>query len=445
MLIFSFYGNRAKIKYELLPVGCLLAIITTPAWGCVNTFAGGVLRGTVSGSDSGEEMLVIINGFHGLWILLMTGFTLVCIYSVFVGTLFSEKEYKLLHYVIFALVFLAVSYIAKLTFAHNLINLIIPEVGRSFTDGIKSAGIDESAKQVYIQHIMSTAALKKIPFGRAYGETVEHISYMSGALALLLTAAIAFRDKVTALVSLLINLSTAAAITVSDIFLINDKINPGNIIKNPDVLPSFLRVTSWSLWEFFTGFISGLFIMLIIALLPNRLTAGRHYRSEAVINNKYLRFCWHLLLTFALGIFAVPVRAVGLRLADTLQGAGVITEKLNDTVSIIIIAAVGVIILPVVFVRLKKNIIDKNLPVPLKMKPIEFSRKALLVLVPVIAVIFLLPDPEIMADFSQINNLSALFKMLTGVNHIANTFAVISCVLWIIIALASKERKTSHR
>lgn len=444
LFIISYYGNRAKIKYELIPVGTLLAMLTVPAWGCVNTFMGGVLRGTVSGTD-GEELSTVINGWHGLWILLMTGFTLLYLYSVFIGSLFSLKEYKFYHYLIIAGVFLIVVYAAKLSFAHNLLKLIIPEVGNSFADGIRSAGSDETVKQVYIHHILSTSALKKIPYGRAYGETIEHISYMCGALAVLLTALIAFRDKVTAFVSCLINLSTACAITVSDVFLINDKVNTGNIIKDITLLPGFLKVTSWSLWEFFTGFISGLLIMLIIAFLPEKLTAGRHYKSESMISNKHIRFIYHLILVFGLCVFAVPVRAFGLRLADTLEAKCIINESFNDTLSIIIAAALGVIIAVIMFIILKKNIINKNLPVPVKEKPKVFSRKILPVLVLVILVIFLIPDAETISDFSQIKSPSAMFDLLTGEGYIANTFAVISGLLCFIYFTIRSKRKGAHR
>lgn len=444
LFIFSFYGNRAKIKYEILPIGCILGALTTPAWGCVNTFMGGVISGVVTDPETGEQYTALINGYHGMWLLLMTGFSLLCLYGIFVGSLFSKREYKFYHYVIYAGVFLAVAYLSKLTFSHAILKEIAPEISESFASGLKSTGSDVGVKQAYIDNFMNLSALKKIPFGRSYTESIEHISYACGALALILTALIVFRDKVTGAVSLIINLFGAVGITVSDVFLINEKVNTGNIIKNVATLPSFLNVTSWGLWEYFTGFFIGLGIMLIIALLPNSLTAGRHYRNEAVIQNRYARFAYNYLLTFTICIFAVPVRALGMRAADLLEALKVIGEDMNDTVSLVITAAVGVAAAIIMFFVIKKNIINKNLPVPVKLKPMEFALKATPWLVLTYLLIFIIPNSEIISAFSQINNLSGCIDTLTGKDFIANTFAVASALIFFIVYLPMKKRILSH-
>ena len=439
LLIFSFYGNRAKIKYELLPIGCISAFIATPAWGIVNGLAGGVLRGSLAGAD-GEELETVINGYHGLILLIMTGFALVCLYGIFVGTLFSPKEYKLYHYLIYAAVFLAAVYAAKLTFAHNLVKIIIPEAVREFSKGIADAGKDGGVRQVYLHYLFNAAGLKKIAYGRAYGESVEHIAFAFGALALILTSLVAFRDKITAFISFIINLFAAVGITVSNVFLINSSHNPGNIIGSLR-LPGFLSRTSWGMWEFFTGFFIGLGIMLVIALIPDKYTAGKHYKSESAISNKIVRFVYNYLFTFGFALAAVPVRAAGLRLADTLEGAGVISSERNELVSYIIIGVLGAAAAVLLFALLKKNILDKNLPVPVRKKPLDFARLVLPGYTLLILILFLIPDAEML---SLISSAKAPAEFLQGLDR-ANIAAVISAVLFLAAFVTVKKRSVSNR
>ena len=181
--------------------------------------------------------------------------------------------------------------------------------------------------------------------------------------------------------------------------------------------------------------------MLIIAVLPDKLTAGRHYKSLSMISNKYIRFIYHLILTFGLCIFAVPVRAFGLRFADTLEAKGVINKSFNETFSIIIAAVLGIIVAVVLFIILKKNIINKNLPVPLKEKPMRFSQKILPVLVIVILAIFMIPDADLIKNLTQIKSPSAMFELLTGTEYIANTLAGASGLLCFVYFIIRSKRK----
>ncbi len=439
LLIFDFYGNRAKIKYELLPLGCITAFLATPAWGVVNGLAGGYMRSGAPSPETGEELQYVVNGYHGLIMLLMTGFALVCLYGIFTGTLFSDKEYKFYHYAIYAAVFLAVVYIAKATYAHYLVKLIIPEAEKSFTQFAAAEGL-ASAKQAYLKYFFNYSGLKKLLFGRAYAECVEHIAFASGALALILTALIVFRDKITALVSLIINIFAAIGITVSDIFLISISDSRGSILYGKSI-PAFLNINSWGLWEYFTGFFIGFGIMLIIALLPDKYSAGRHYKNEPAIANKAIRFVYNLLLTFGFALLAVPVRAAGLRIADFLEGLNVISHSKNDLVSYIVTGVTGVICAAVIIAVLKKNILDKNLPVPVRKKPLDFAQALLPVYIIIILVIFLIPDAEgISFVRAGIKNPAAVPSGLDK----ANTFAVISAVLSLIILFPLKKREKKH-
>lgn len=440
LLIYAFYGNRAKIKYELIPIGCITAFLATPAWGVVNGLAGGYMRSGAVSPETGEELQMTVNGYHGLIMLILTGFALVCLYGIFTGTLFSDKEYKLYHYAIYAAVFLAVVYIAKTTYAHYLVKLIIPEAEKSFSQYAAAEGF-AGAKQAYLKYFFDYSGLKKLFFGRTYAECVEHIAFASGALALILTALIVFRDKITAIVSLVINIFAAVGITVSDIFLISDSDSRGSILYGK-TLPSLLNIKSWGLWEYFTGFFIGFGILLIIALLPDKYTAGRHYRNEPAIANKGVRFAYNLILTFGFALAAVPVRAAGLRIADFLEGLNLISENKNDLVSYIVIGAAGILSAVLIIAVLKKNILDKNLPVPVRKKPMDFARSLLPLYIIIILVIFLIPDAEGISFIREgIKNPAAVPSGLDK----ANTFAVVSAVVSLFILFPLKKRDKKHR
>lgn len=437
LLVYAFYGNREKVKYELIPVGTLFAALTTPAWGIVNQLMGGEIPTGLKDPDSFDVTDAVINGWHGLPLLLMTGFTLLCLYSIFIGTLFAKRDYKIWHYGIYIAVFFVVVYIAKLTFANNLLNVIAPEITDNFTKGLAMAGKDVTAKEFFVKNMFDSAVFKKIPFGRAYYESILHISYTFGSLAVILTALIAFRDKITAIVSFVINLFGMMGITLADVFNINAYDGETSVLYGVN-LPSFLRITSWPLWEYFTGFFIGFGVMFILALLPNRITAGRKYRNEPVIRHKVTRFIYHLIFVMAVGIFAAPVRCFGMRLADTLEAFGLISEGRNEMVSYIIMGVAAVAVLIPVILVLESNILHKNLPVPVKLKPDEFAKKFLPIYVFVTLIFFMLPDDLTLSlIMGKITNPSEHKGALTEV--LSNAFAMCSSLVFFIVWFISQR------
>ena len=438
LLIFAVYGNRSKMKFELMPMGALLCGITVPAWGCVISMPGSVIRSVVPFSGEAEETFSSVGGGRGTVMMLLLGFSLLCVYSVFIGTLFSRREYKFWHYAVFCAVFLAAGAIAKATFSHSLMNLLAPEVTDGFKKGLADIGFEGGARQAYLEHMGSMSWGKKVPFGRYYFECVEHISFAFSALVLILTALIAFRDKVTACVALLIDLVCAVSITLADYFQIcNYKTG---FISSLNV-PSYLRITSWSLWEFTTGFLMGFGIMLIIALLPNELTAGKKYRSEPFINNKALRYVINLLLiTFAYVL--LPVRALCMRVFRTLEDRQILSD--TDLIEIVCIAVITAAVFVVLAVKLKKNILDKNLPVPFKMKPCDFAAKALLWFsLYYIVLYFFTLEASIPTFIYRIVKSPSNVVDMTGIEYFY--VYLIDALLFEIIYIPSKRRLSSRR
>ncbi len=371
LLIFAFYGNRSKMKFELIPIGAVMMGITVPAWGAVVNMPGGRIESVALFAGETVQRTEQISQGAGIAFMLMLGFGLVCLFSVYAGTLFSKREYRIYHYLIIVAVFFAAVYLAKATFAHSILRRFVPEIASGFEAGLRDNGIDLSLSRAYLAHFDNMSWAKHIPYGRYYFECVEHVAYCFAALVLILTALIAFRDRVTAIVSLAINLFAAFAITVSDYFNICEY--ETSFLSSVSI-PDSLRITSWSLWEFFTGFILGLGIMLVLALLPAEYSAGRKYRSEPYINNKVLRLLFNFI-AFEFVFVVVPVRAFVLKLSR--NGVEYNISKDEDTVSVIVIAVVSVIAAAVFFAIFRKNLYSKNLPVPFRMKPAEFAVRAL--------------------------------------------------------------------
>lgn len=441
LLIFAFYGNRAKMKSELIPMGALFMGITVPAWGCAINMPAGIVTSIAPFSGQSAEDISVISQVSGLFMLLMLGFALICLYSIYVGSLFSDKEYKIKHYLVIIAVFFASAYIAKATFSHIILRNMIPELARGFKQGLEDCGIDLYWREAYLKHFDNISWAKNIPYGRYYFECIEHISYMFAALMTLFTVFIVFRDKITGFIAFAINVVSAFAITVSDFFNINTAETSFIAKLN---LPWFIKIQSWSLWEYFTGFFIGFGIMFIIALVPDKYTAGRKYRSEPYIENKYLRFIFnYLLFVFAYAI--VPARAVSLRLARNLSEYN-LTPK-EDLIGIIATALISFIVAIVLFTVFKKNILNKNLPVPFRVKPADFARDNILRFIAYYGLVYFFTGDALLVRYIYrgINNPSAFTKLLTEGDYTSLIFMLASFILFVLIFTPVKKRVLSHR
>ncbi len=443
LLIFAFYGNRAKMKYELMPMGAIMMGITVPAWGCVISMPGGIFGSTVpfsaieKVSGSGSQVYAQIGQGRGTIMMLLLGFSLICLYGIFAGSFFSEKEYKIKHYLVFIAVFFAVEILAKTTFAHNIMNVLAPEVTDGFNRGLADAGVTDTLRHFYLFELLKGGTAKGIPFGRCYFECIEHIAYTAAALALLITALAVFRDKNVFAVSLLINVFSAIAITAADYFQI---CNYESSFLSKLNIPASLRITSWGLWEFATGLILGFGIMLTLAVLPEKYSSGKKYRSEPYIDNKVMRFILNFLL-WGFVFVVVPVRTLALRVARMLEDYGRIQDE--DVPGIAATAVLSVIICVFLFITLKKNILGKNLPVPFKLKSFEFARIYLLILSLYYgAVYFFTLDASIPAFIRRTITSPSHHADMTGIEYFFIYLAAFA--LFEIIYIPVKKRLSSH-
>ena len=441
LLIFAFYGNRSKMKFELIPIGALMMGITVPAWGAVVNMPGGRITSVAAFAGEAAERTGEIGQLSGTAFMLMLGFGLVCLYGIFAGTLFSKRDYKIYHYIIFVAVFFAAVYIAKATFAHIILRRLAPEIASGFSAGLRDNGINLSWREAYLAHFDNMSWAKKIPFGRYYYECIEHIAYCFASLVLLLTALICFKDRITALVSLGVNLFAALAITVSDYFNICGFVT--SFLSKVNI-PSFLRVTSWSLWEFFTGLILGFGIMFILALLPGRISAGKKYRSEPYISNRLFRLVFNFI-AFVFVFIVIPVRALTLKLTRNALEYGII--KSEDTVSVIFIAAVSAVIALAFFGVFRKNLYSKNLPVPFRVKPADYAVKALgFYSVYYGAVYFLTGDaPLVRLVYRAVKTPEAFPSVLLSGDFVSFPVVFAAFMLFVLLYFIYRKRYFSNR
>ena len=69
--------------------------------------------------------------------MLTLGFGLASLYGIMLGRAYSDKQWKVYHYIILVAVFFAAGLIAKATVSHWIINVIQPEAGEAFEVGLK--------------------------------------------------------------------------------------------------------------------------------------------------------------------------------------------------------------------------------------------------------------------------------------------------------------------
>ncbi len=401
LLVYFFYGKREGMSYELIPVGMILAAVNVPAWGEVNT----LMKGTIVNSVpiDGKVSYGVINGWHGVALMLMTGFTLMCLYSIFFGSLFSKRKYKLWQYAIFIAVFIGVTYLIKATVAHNILSAVAPEIPEHFTRGLEAAGNDLTPKEFLLKYLTNDAKFKKIAYGRAYCECINHIAEAIASVAVLLVARIGFKDRITAAVSLVFNVFSMIGFTVGDIALLGGKPVETSVIHGT-ALEKLLPYSSWSLWEYITGFFMGLGAMLVIALLPKKLTAQTEYRVEPRFGNRIVSYIYNLVLVAVLPAAAPIVRAQSMRISAFLLGMKVIGEEQEDLFSYIFMGVIGVAVLIPLIKIVTRNMLKENMPAPFKMNAQAYAVKYLPIIILVPLVGFLIPDDYMIWGVSEYLN-----------------------------------------
>ena len=367
LFIYAIYGKRKKMNYEMLPLPAVLAALTAGGWGTLNSQMNGYLSSSANFVGEDTFRFVEISEYSGLIIMLLLGFGWLPLFAVALASLFSKKKYEFKDYIIFIGVYYVTMIIANFTISHYILQVINPEAVEACAEGLRDAGHNMSPMKAFITQFGSAPWAKKIPFCRNYFTSIKVISSAVGALASSLSVAFVLKDKFTALVSFLINLSCAIAITVADIPLILD--SDRGFFANVKT-PLFIADCEWSTWEYFTGFLLGLLIMLTITLLPKKNNnAEEDYTYVTSIKNKRFSLIYNGILTLFFSFVIILVRAFSFRLNEFFWD-----EEIVEIILTIVLSAA--LFYPVIKLT-KKNLIIRNLDMPLDILPQEFAIKIL--------------------------------------------------------------------
>ncbi len=356
LLIYTVFGERKKMNYEMIPISVFLLGITNGGWGTLNSQMEGYLTSTAAFTGEEAARLVEIDPVHGLYMMLFLGFGWMPLFAVTVASLFSKKEYKIKHYLILIAVFYITETIFRFSLSHFILEVIHPEAVSFCKEGLSDRGIDLSPMMAYIKEMGSAAWAKKIPFARNYFTSIDVMSAAFGALFTSLAALVFIKDKLVALVSFLINTVSALSITIADVFLIIDS---DRGILPPVEVPDWIKAPAWSLWEFFTGFFIGFGIMLILVCIPKKYIKEEDFIREIPIKNKKLNYIFTSLALITFSLCVTVIRPLGMRIGTLLFEAGLVGDE--DTVGTIIAVVLAIIAGAVALIKSKSLLNEEKL------------------------------------------------------------------------------------
>ncbi|MBQ5824413.1 MAG: hypothetical protein IIW48_06345 [Clostridia bacterium] len=382
LFIYHFYGNRKGMKYEMIPLGALMLGLSVTGYATVivqlagvvwsDLPYGGELLGGLEPVLAGEygDVYAPIDHVSGAVIIFLMAFTLIPLFSFFVTSLFSGKEYKIKHYIIAVAVYMLSSLLFKATVSHFILELINPDQVAYAMLGLKEYGHDyASPMAAYMGHFLDRGWAQDIPFFENYYMSIEHVSDALAVIALSVYALVFRKDKYTGLGSLLLNLLTAVPTTAFTAF-VSYGFNSG-FFKGVEFSETFKKFANWGTWEFIVGFFVGLFIMAFLALtvkIPNE-----DNDNSPLFENRKLSFGFNFLLTvFILGV--TPGRAIGIRFARMLVEMQLLgdDEPLGTILTVVLAVIFGVFM---IFV-MKRNILQKGTNA-FDMSPVKFAKIAL--------------------------------------------------------------------
>jgi len=413
LFIYAVFGERKKMNYEMLPLAVFFLGITNGGWGTLNSQMEGYLTSTAAFTGEEAARLVEINPVHGLFMMLFLGFGWMPLFAVIVGSLFSEKKYTIKHYVILIAVFYITETVFRFSLSHFILEAVHPEAVAFCKEGFADRGIELSPMMAYIKELGSASWAKKIPFARNYFTSIDVMSAAFGALFTSLTALFIFKDKLTGIVSLLINAVCALSITIADVFLIID--SDRGILPPVGDVPMWLKAPAWSLWEFFTGFLLGLGIMLILVCIPKKYIAEEPFSPVLPLKNRKLHYIYTAGLVMTYMLCLTLMRPLGMRIGTHLFESGLFPDE--DTIGTIIAVVLTVIAAAVSFFLQKSLLTEEKMPFALT--PAVFAKKAALGYFLATAVVYFFTDDELpfegiksAADFTEKWNAGGLTVLL---------------------------------
>lgn len=433
LLIFHLYSERKGMQYEKITIGAFLTGLGVTGYATVLDQMRGLITSDLP--YQGEVVDMPVDPYSAVIMMMITAFTLVPFFAFFVGSLFAKKEYKIQHYIIMAVIFFVVSLICKATVSHYILKAINPEQIHYAELGLVDKGYDyASAMQAYMKNFGNRDWTQEIPFFENYYMSIEAISDAIAIIAICLYPLVAFKDAVTAMVTFVINFFVAVASTFSTylLFVYTDTGIFGKLTA-----PRCLESGQWGLWEYATGASVGFITMLVIALLPKKLTAAREPDVTPLFKNNKVNFAFNVLFTcFILGV--VPCRVLGIRFGKLLKYEGIMeTSTLGDVVMI-----AGSVIISVCFILLLIKNMLKNNSTPLNKTPLEFSKVAFPAYFAMcVFAYFCLNHGYIFhLPYAQMTSFKNAIYVLTGDECIEFTVMAISTILIVLLYLPIRKK-----
>lgn len=444
LFIFAFFGNRKKMNLESIPIAVILLGITNGGWGTLNSQMGGYLQSTVPFTGQEAVDITEISAGSGMAIMLLLGFGWMPLFAMYIGSLFSKKQYKIWHYIILIAVFYFVVFGFQFFVAHYILPFINSQAVESFKLGLADKGIEMSPMMAYIKNLGSEAWFKKIPYGRNYFASIRVISYAAGALVLSLATLIAKKDAVTAFISFAINAICAVSITLADIVMVVD--SDRGFFANVEA-PRFLQGGNWSLWEYLTGFLLGFGIMLLLVCLPKSIAGGEgDFDYTLPFKKKKLYAAYSAVFTLFFTFVVTVARPAGMRIAELAVYKGIYGDE--EILTYIITAVLCVIgIIPCAVIA-KKNVVKKDLPNLLNIRTEDFCLKAVPVYFSVTALLyFVFSDSGIFycIPFAEINSPASLLEMIRSGRILIVTIMLVSFVLFNLIYFATVKKAVKKK
>ena len=381
LLIYHFYGNRKGMKYEMIPLGGLMLGLSVTGYATVLEQLAGVVWSDLP--YSGEmlhglepvlagpygDVYAPIDPVSGAVILFLMAFTLIPLFAFFVTSLFSGKEYKVRHYVIAVAIYMIASTIFKASVSHFILPIINPDQVAYAALGLKDYGLDYSSPMAaYMSHFLDRGWTQDIPFFENYYMSIEHVSDALAVLVLSGYALIIRKDKYTGFGTLILNLLTAVSTTALTP-LVSSHFDSG-FFKGVEFSELFRKFATWGVWEYFTGFFIGVFIMTFLALTVKKSTEKDECDMSPLIADKKINFGFNFILTvFILGV--APGRAIGIRFARLLVHTKILEddEPLGTILTVVLAVIFGVFMIKLMSSNILKK--DSN---AFDMSPVKFAK-----------------------------------------------------------------------
>lgn len=376
LLIFGLFGKREKMTYEMLPLSVLAMAVTVGGWGTLNSQMSGLLGSGTAFMGEAEARLIAVNPLSGLFVMLCLGFGWMPLFACLLGSLFSKKSYNAGNYIFIVAIYWAVLFICRASISHLIVRLACPDACHLFADGLYDKGFMLTPFKAYLTHFASEGWAKLIPGGRNYYASINVVSATVATAVILIWQRFALKDRLASLLAFGVNTISAIAITAADFFLV---IGERNNIFHIYTVPEWIAECRWSLWEFFTGFLLGLGIMLMLVLLPDSVISG----NAAVKNNlRSLRvgtgFAYHTLLTSFFVAALVFARAAGLRITEQIRNTTDLPKLVYSVNTDLVIAVIlGAVALIICAAAVGRNMLRRRLPVPFPMQADRFARRVL--------------------------------------------------------------------